>query len=463
MIDSKYNILIISSYPPSRSAGLVQDVMTALEEEKHNVDFFTLYSFPGQKQNHYNVYREPLIDKLLYWKQRFSIMKVLRPIRKLLFKLGLQSCFIKGDNMGTIDNKGWHIPHIDEMNPPLSTEQLMKKMPNKQYDFILIYITERMITAPSYLAIYNKYKVPLIFSCLDMIHFTGGCYFFGECRRFVNGCGKCPALNSDNDNDQTHINYLTKKKVFSRIDYAITCNEYQKQFALQCGLFQHNRIINSMILIDEDKFVAKDMMECRKQFQLPQNKKFIILSRYDGKTLARAKGYENLVNIINLYARKVSETLRKESLLILIGKKDEEYERRFDLDTINLGWQNIENLVRVYSAANVFISTSIDDAGPSMVNQSMMCSRPVVTFSIGTALEVTRNGLNGYMVPNYDDEAFCDAIIEIASKGDDEYSKMCNKAREVAMELTSKKAKVKTIIKTHEIIKNLKFNCDNID
>ena len=51
-MNNKYNILVISSYPPSRSGGIVQDNMDALLEAGHKVDFFTLYSFEGQKENH---------------------------------------------------------------------------------------------------------------------------------------------------------------------------------------------------------------------------------------------------------------------------------------------------------------------------------------------------------------------------------------------------------------------------
>lgn len=451
----KYDILVISSYPPSRSAGLVQDVISALEAESHNVDFFTLFSFPGQKSNQYNVYREPLLDKLMYWKEKFPIMSILRPVRKLFFRFGWQKSLMKDNHMETVENNGWRIPHINEANPPLDVDILLDKLPNKQYDFILMYITERMLTAPSYVAIYDKYKVPILFGCLDMIHFTGGCYFFGDCKRFMEGCGKCPALGSDDENDQTHLNYLLKKDVFSKIQYAITCNGYQKQFALQCGLFDSRRIFNFLILIDEEKFVPNDMNMCRKRFRLPAHKKFIILARYDGAGLYRAKGYENLVNIINIYSRKVSKEMKEDSLLVLIGKKDVQFESRFELDTINLGWQSLDNLIQIYSAANVFISTSIDDAGPSMVNQSMMCARPVVTFSIGTALEVTRNGINGYMIPNYDDEAFSDAIIKIANMSKENYLEMCSNTRKIAIELTSRAAKVKSIISTFEHIKNI--------
>ena len=452
----KFNILIISAFPPGRSSGLTQDVITALESENHNVDYFTLYGFHNQKSNQYSVYKETITSKLSYLTKQVPFKSILTSIRSLYIRYRVDKK--KEDNINTVENKGWRIPHLYEETPPLNTNVLLEKLPDKKYDFIIIYITESMLTAPSYLAIYEKYRVPMIFECLDMIHFTGGCYFFGECKRFMIGCGKCPALNSENEYDQTRKNYLLKKDIFKKIQYAIICNEYQKQFALQCGLFEPKRIFNSMILIDEEKFIPLNMLQCRRILKIPSNKKFIILARYEGGILSRSKGYPQLVSIINTYSRRISKELKNDSLLLLIGKKDSQFEQQLELDTINIGRLDSKDLIKAYSAANVFISTSIDDAGPSMVNQSMMCGRPVITFSIGTALEVTKNGINGYMIPNFDTKRFSDAIIEIAQKDVIEYKQMCDEARKTAIKLNSKQSKVENIIKTFHFLKEMTIN-----
>jgi glycosyltransferase involved in cell wall biosynthesis len=441
-MDDKYKILVISAYPPSRSAGIVQDYMNALLESGQNVDFFTLYAFAGQKENQYNILPEPKTDKLLRLKQKFPFLEIFRSLAKKIFRT-------PEERMSYVENHGYRIPHFDETKPPVDDTTLSFSLPNNKYDFILVFITERMLTTPSFVTIYRKYQVPLLIECLDMVHFTGGCYFFGDCDRFSVGCGKCLILDSNDENDQTHINYMIKKNVYPKIQYAILCNLHQKKFALKCELFNPENIFTNSIIIDEDKFIPYDETISKKYFGIPPDKKFVILSRYE-KGANPSKGYDHLANIINIYGAKATKAELDSSILILIGDKDEQFSSQFKMDTLCLGRLNLKNLIKSYSAASVFISTSIDDVGPSMVNQSMMCGTPVVTFSIGTALEVTREGENGYMAENFNDNDFVENIFKISRLTADDFTKIRKTTRNSALEINSKHANAERIIQIYQ-------------
>ena len=444
MKNKKYKILMISGYPPSRSANLAQDVITALEEDGHEVDFLTTYSFPGQKKNQYNIYPMPLWDRVKALQKYIPFQKVGKKIAKFLLHN-------PDDSKAKVCHGGYVIHHLDEANPPVPLDVLAANLPDKKYDFIYIMIVQRLLTTASLLTIYDKYKAPFFIVGVDMLHMTGGCYFFGKCERFGKGCGMCPVLDSNDPNDITRQNYLMKKEVFSKIPFAYKGNLHQSKFALKSGLFKEEDIALGTILIDETKFKPYDIQECRKQFNIPAEKEFVILSRYEGR-LSRMKGYDHMINILNIFSDSLTEEQRKKCLFVMIGSQDEEYASQIKLDTLAPGYLNIDNLIRIYSAASVFISTSIDDAGPSMVNQSMMCGTPVVSFSIGTALQVTREGISGYMTPNYDDKAFADAIHKIFSLDKDSYQHFRQTARETALELNSKSANAKRIIEIYEDI-----------
>ena len=442
-----YNILIVSAYPPSRSAGLAQDMMTGLEKEGHNVDFFTMYAFKGQKENQYCIYPEPVTDKLKRIKQMFPFLQKFKKVVKVFFKT-------PEDKMTSVENHGYRIPHYNEAEPPVDDETLRRFLPDKKYDFIMTYVTERMITTPSFVTIYEKYKAPLLIVCMDMLHFTGGCYFFGDCRRFMQGCGKCLVLDSDDENDQTHKNYLIKASVYPKIEYALLCNTYMKQFGDKCGLFPPDKIFTFGTLIDEEIFKPGDSEECRKYFGISNCKKFVILARYV-PGMDRAKGYGHMIDIINILYDMLSVEERKDCLLVLIGSEDDGISKKMKLDTVCLGYMNLQDLVKSYNASSVFISTSIDDAGPSMVNQSMMCGTPVVTFSIGTALDVTREGINGYSANNFDDEDFANKILEIYRMENNDYLQMRKATRESAIEMTSKSVIAKRVIDIYEATKEI--------
>jgi len=160
------------------------------------------------------------------------------------------------------------------------------------------------------------------------------------------------------------------------------------------------------------------------------------------------------VNIANIYAEKATKVQLDSSLLVLIGSKDDEFASQFKMDSLFLGRLDLNNLIKSYSAASVFISTSIDDVGPSMVNQSMMCGTPVVTFSIGTALDVTQNGENGYMAENFSDNDFVECIFKIARLKIDDLTRMRSATRDSALVMNSKRANAERIIQIyHETLK----------
>jgi glycosyltransferase involved in cell wall biosynthesis len=449
-MNNKYNILVVSAYPPSRSGGIAQDNMDALLEAGHKVDFFTLYAFAGQKENQYNILPESKTDKLIRLKKKFHFLTIFNSLAKKIFRT-------PEEKMSFVENHGYRIPHFDETKPPVDDKTLENFLPNNKYDFIQVFVTERMLTTLSYVTIYRKYKVPLLITCLDMLHFTGGCYFFGDCDRFSVGCGKCLVLDSDDENDQTHINYMCKKNVYPKIQYAILCNLHQKKFALKCKLFNPENIFTNSIIIDEDKFIPYDETICRKHLGIPSDKKFVILSRYE-KGLGRSKGYDHLVNIANTYAAKATKAELDSSILVLIGSKDEQFSSQIKMDTLCLGRLDLDNLIKSYSAASVFISTSIDDAGPSMVNQSMMCGTPVVTFSVGTSLEVTRKGENGYMAENFNDNDFVENIFKISRLTASEFTNIRKTTRNSALEINSKYANAERIIQIYQETVKL-YNC----
>jgi glycosyltransferase involved in cell wall biosynthesis len=52
-----------------------------------------------------------------------------------------------------------------------------------------------------------------------------------------------------------------------------------------------------------------------------------------------------------------------------------------------------------YQASELFVSSSLQDAGPMMVNESIMCGTPVVAFNLGVSEDLVINGITGYILP----------------------------------------------------------------
>ncbi len=64
----------------------------------------------------------------------------------------------------------------------------------------------------------------------------------------------------------------------------------------------------------------------------------------------------------------------------------------------------------IYQSADVLVSTTLDDLGPTIVIEGFMNRLRLVTFDLGVAVDLVVNGLNGYKVPCFDIEKLGKAI-----------------------------------------------------
>ena len=62
-----------------------------------------------------------------------------------------------------------------------------------------------------------------------------------------------------------------------------------------------------------------------------------------------------------------------------------------------LGYLDYILLAKAFQSSDVFLCTSIEDSGPMMINQSLMCGIPVVSFKMGVSLDLVKNNITGYL------------------------------------------------------------------
>ena len=86
-----------------------------------------------------------------------------------------------------------------------------------------------------------------------------------------------------------------------------------------------------------------------------------------------------------------------------------------------------------YQASDIFISASNDDAGPSMINQAIMCGTPVVCYDNGTAIDVIENMASGYKVKPGDKKGLAKGIEAIYNLTHKKYSELRGSCREIAV------------------------------
>ena len=434
---TKKRILYISSRPPYHSAGLAEDGMKVFKRMGYDVDFLTLYPFIGQKKNQFSVLSRPLSLTFRQLRERYPWLASLRKLYHTFVYRFLSS---SKDVPDLVVRDNILIPCENEQIPPVPIEKILKKI-QRHYDYIVTLVWQDMITAATLQAVYTKTKAPIICCVVDQYPYTGNCYYPSYCKEYRNECVNCPVFENKRNPHQAHQNYLFKKKVYSSIPCRFTANSYVKQFILETGIVTEEQIVLKSFMLDTDIFKPLSVSKCRLDLSINGKKEFVILMRYIDPTSigGSRKGIPNAFEAIHHFSSTLDQDQKERVLLLLIGDDQIEGDllNKTDVDILNLGRVNQEYLIKAYNAASVFLSPTLDDAGPSMVNQAMACGTPVVSFEIGTALDVVQTGKTGFMAKLADNKDFASGISSIYKLSESEYLKMRVNARNMALEMNS--------------------------
>lgn len=347
--------------------------------------------------------------------------------------------------------------HGNEAKPPIPTKKLLKQLPSGPYDLVITLFWQDMLTAESLRAIYEKLQAPILIYGVDMFPLTGGCGYFGGCKGYREGCGQCEALGSRNPADITHRSHQYKSRVYGSIPCAYMGNSWMLERARESGLFREEQLLRGWIVINEEHFREQPRAEARKRLGVADHKRFVLFAGAQNLKEER-KGFRYLIEGVNHFARTLSDEERKSVVILLAGRKQAgvDYATLFDVDVQEVGLLDRKGLIDAYSAADCYLSPSIDDAGPSMVNQSLMCSTPVVCFSTGVALDLVEAGVSGHQAPLKDSKTFGDGIRQIYDMKPEEYAKLRQYARLRAMTCCSFAGLAQSIEAAYRALRELK-------
>lgn len=441
-MDSRLNILILSTHRPGYSAGFGSDVMNCLREAGHNVDYLCSYSGEFPKRGYRSVQSRPLVK---------SVMARLLPghIKSMLHKQRPASDVKKDlEGQGMVFNDLYEIHYPDESTPGMPVEQLLEHIHGK-YDLVITLWWFGFINTTSLRAVYDRLHCPVMVLAIDMAPVTGGCFYFNECRRFAEQCGRCPALRSNDSEDFTHRNYLVKKSNYAGMNCAFLGNSWMNSFARQSGLFPERNIFKVSVIIDEDEFVpSAGRQALRREMDLPQDA-VVLLARSSAEP---RKGARFIIEALN----GLPETVAAGRPVVLLSIGDEYLDKHILNPHIRheyMGRVGRSELIRLYQVADWFLSPSVDDAGPSMVNQSQMCGTPVVCFDNGTAVDVVVDGRSGFKTDDVTPQAYAGILhtaIGVSGARPEEYREMRTSTRAIALDTCSKRCFSRDIMKYYK-------------
>lgn len=417
-------ILVLSSVDPHIGPAVIaEEEYKMLKRAGYEVDFMTL--LPVESHPDYiHVYKSSLEKKLTY--------------TNILRKITDNNRFIKQYRHVA---PGFFFFYRKEIQPPVSVRDIVKAI-KKEYDVVVVFFWQGMLTFKTIEAIYDKLHCLFIFRCVDYSPMTGGCHFTGDCRNFETGCGYCPAIRSRKLDDFTRFNISYRKRVYEKVKPVVSGNGYMQTFYDRSFLLKdYERRVRNFFTLDLIIYSEQDRTEARSAFEIPQSGRFVILFGAQHLNDER-KGVKYLLQALRILYDRLNEKERQSILLLLAGKSVDEIKDKLCFEYRYLGYVKADMLPMMYSAADIFLSPSVNDAGPSMVNQSLACGTPVVAFEMGTALDYVKGRNTGYCAKLRDAEDYAQGMEKIFRLSEQEYLAMRQECRRISEDLSSQDRRI---------------------
>jgi glycosyltransferase involved in cell wall biosynthesis len=290
---------------------------------------------------------------------------------------------------------------------------LARRLPARP-DVIVVHFVSHFVNPEQIRQLSVATAAPVMWSLLDMALLTGGCHYAWDCRGYTARCGNCPALRWSGPRDASAHTWQAKAAVLRQLRGVVIAgsSKLAKQ-ASESSLFSGWPIETLLLGVAPDQFPAVERASVRAEIGLPTDADVVFFgaTRFD----QRRKGMRVLYDALSLAASRLPQGRALPTLLAAGETDDFGGLRDKGYQVIDLGRVDMRQLARCYAAADVFACPSIEDSGPMMINESMMCGTPVLAFRMGVAEDLIQEGVTGSIAPLGDASAFADQLLDMLS------------------------------------------------
>lgn len=229
----------------------------------------------------------------------------------------------------------------------------------------------------NYLKEENK---PVVWTLHDCWAFTGHCSHFDYigCDKWRNGCSNCIQKNeypSSKVIDSSKFNHEKKKELFTSVKNMtiVTPSKWLANLVNESFLGKYPvKVINNGIDLEVFKPTKSNFREI---YNLQD--KFIVLGV--ASVWSEKKGLKYLVEL--------SEKLSDSHKIVIVGV-DEKQKKELPQNIIAITkTNNLRELSKIYTTADVFVNTTLQEVMGLVNVESLSCGTPVITFNTGGSIE----------------------------------------------------------------------------
>jgi len=282
----------------------------------------------------------------------------------------------------------------------------------KDADIINLHWVEKYLSLKSIQQLVDLGK-PIVWTLHDEKAFTGGCHYTTGCESFKSDCSECIQL----EKDPYHLAQKTLAAKYALLKDAnisvITPSRWLAKQAQESMLFKNKEVVAIPNGIDTDIYVPLNKLECKKVLNIDPGSLVLQFGAQDNRELR--KGFHYLIEAIEFCLKNnaFKQMCNENKIIILcVGEPSKEIEA-LPIQTKSVGYiDNDADMVKLYSATDIFILPSLEDNLPNTMIESLACKTPVIGFNTGGIPEVV-NESNGRIVEYKNALKLSEAILEL--------------------------------------------------
>lgn len=250
----------------------------------------------------------------------------------------------------------------------------------------------------------GRIKRKIVWTLPDCWAFTGGCYYNGKCSRYQGGCGKCPKLGSDDENDLSHQIWKRKEKAWSNMDMTIVVpTDWMRKIVQGSTLLKDKEVYVIANGMNLESHYPVDKSVARQELHIPSDKKVILFGAVNA--FDPRKGFSYLIESLKL----LSDKHKDEYCLVVFGMGNQELQ--LDIPVRFLGYLSDSYLLQLaYSSADVMVVPSVEEAFGQTVTEAMACATPVVSFEETGPADIIEHLKTGYLAHYLDENDLAQGI-----------------------------------------------------
>lgn len=293
---------------------------------------------------------------------------------------------MKTIQIGSPINKYWHLVmsrlfDAQGLSSGLATKRFIKQIEAYDPDIIHLhnlhgyYLNIEMLF--DYLKSAHK---PVVWTLHDCWPFTGHCAYFDYigCDKWKTGCFDCPEKSNypaSNFIDGSRRNYQKKKHAFTGVKNLtiVTPSKWLGELVKESFLGAYPVVvINNGI----DLEVFKPTESGFKQRHNIEDKKMVL-------GVAQIWGQRKGLR----YFHSLSKELSADYQIVLVGLTEQE---KSNIPSNIIGLQktnNVQELTEIYTAADMFVNPTLEEAMGLVNIEALACGTPVITFNTGGSPE----------------------------------------------------------------------------